>query len=282
MYISINDILSINNNTKICVCDRKSDKNILLIGSCRITPFLNYIANDSYFDDYNILGVMVHNTEMRKISETLIDNEDIKKDIFKTTILIHEFCRNFDYFNTSKDKDKNIYQIKPIFDIDISLPNYQDPRIFTKDIIFYNSIEFNKYINKEMDFDQLSKILQDLQTIEKNKYYNVILKSDLPELLEFVKNNIDNNRIAHSINHPSNFLFIKMYELILKKWFHREIPESVFNINKKHEFLSSTGYFTKLTFYDKECLNYNIKEEYLNEQDSNTYILECLSKKIIN
>uniref|UniRef100_A0A6C0HZ42 Polysaccharide biosynthesis enzyme WcbI domain-containing protein n=1 Tax=viral metagenome TaxID=1070528 RepID=A0A6C0HZ42_9ZZZZ len=281
MYISVNDIMSINNNENICICDRKSDKNILLIGSCRITPFLNYIANDNYFDSYNILAVMVHNTQMKKISETLIENEAIKKDIYKTTIFIHEFCRNSDYFNIPKDKEKNIYQIKPIFDIDISLPNYQDPCIFTKDIIFYrNSIEFDKYIKNEMIFDEFSKILQDLQHAEKTKYYNVILKSELPELLEFVKNNIDNNRMAHTINHPSNFLFIKMYELILQKWFHREIPESVFNFNKKYEYLSSDGYSTKLTYYDKECLNYNINEEYLNEQDSNTYILEQLSKKL--
>ena len=110
------------------------------------------------------------------------------------------------------------------------------------------------------------------------------IKPEYGNRIEFavvVRDNIDNNRIAHTINHPSNFLFIKMYELILKKWFHREIPESVFNINKKYEYLSSDGYSTKLTFYDRECLNYNINETYLNEEDSNKYILEKISKKNI-
>jgi len=223
---------------------------------------------------------MLHNDKMKELSEYLIENEEIKEKIYKTHIFVHEFCRNFGYFNICKHQEKHIYQIKSTFDIDILLPNY-NPCIFTRDIIFHkNSTDFYKYIKNEIELHQFSKILKDLQNTEKNRYYNVILKSELPELLEFVKNNIENNRIAHTINHPSNFLFIKMYELILKKWFHREIPESVLNINKKHEFLASIGYSTKLTFYDKEYLNYNIDEEYLHEEDSNKYILEQLSKKL--
>lgn len=30
MYIRVNDVLSINNHAKICICDRKSDKNMYL------------------------------------------------------------------------------------------------------------------------------------------------------------------------------------------------------------------------------------------------------------
>jgi len=89
--LRVNDIMIVNSKSKLCICDRNSDKNILLIGSCRITPFVNYFANDKCFDSYNILAIMVHNTEMIALSKTIIDNEDIKQEIYKTTILVHEF-----------------------------------------------------------------------------------------------------------------------------------------------------------------------------------------------
>lgn len=279
-YYSVDDIQSVNSKSKICICDRNSNKNILLIGSCRITPFINYFANDCYFDSYNILAIMVHNTEMIALSKTIIDNEGIKQEIYKTTIFVHEFCRNFEYLNTSRDTEKNIYKIKDKFDIHVSLPNYQDPSIYAKDIMFYkNTNDFHKYMDKEISLEEFSNILKDSQTKEKKRYYDVISKSDLPELYDFVVENIHNKRIAHTINHPSNFLFIKMYQIILKNYFNRQLPDAVIQLNNDREILSSTGYATKLTFYDKECLDFTINEEYLNEKESNNYILECLSEK---
>jgi len=281
VYYSVNDIHYVNSNQKVCICDRNSNNNILLIGSCRITPFVNYLANDNYFDSFNIMAIMVHNDEMITLSETLIENEVIKQEIYKTTILVHEFCKNFHYLNTSRNTEKNIYQIKDAFDIDISLPNYQCPCIYARNIIPNRAtFDFRKYISKEISLEIFSKILKDLQTKEKKRYCDIILKSDLPELHDFVLENIHNKRIAHTTNHPSNILFIKMYELILKKYFNREIPNTVFQINNEIEFLSSTGYATKLTFYDKECLDFTINEEYLNEEDSNKYMLEFISEKL--
>jgi hypothetical protein len=155
---------------------------------------------------------MVHNTEMIALSKTIIDNEDIKQEIYKTTILVHEFCRNFDYLNTSRDAEKNIYKIKDKFDIHVSLPNYQDPNIYAKDIILCKTVsnDFHKYMDKEISLEEFLKVLKDTQTKEKKRYYDVIHKSDLPEMYDFIVENIHNKRIAHTINHPSNFLFIKI------------------------------------------------------------------------
>jgi hypothetical protein len=47
--------------------------------------------------------------------------------------------------------------------------------------------------------------------------------------------------------------------------------------NNRQEFLSN-GDNRKLTFYDKHCLGFTINEEYLNEEDSNEYILNLLEK----
>uniref|UniRef100_A0A6C0KMT0 Polysaccharide biosynthesis enzyme WcbI domain-containing protein n=1 Tax=viral metagenome TaxID=1070528 RepID=A0A6C0KMT0_9ZZZZ len=281
VYYDVNYICDINSKSEICICDRKSNKNICLIGGCRITPFLNYLANDNYFDSYNILGILVFNNEMINLSKNIIDNEEKKKEIYNTTILICEYIINFDYFNTSPKTDKNIFKIKESFDIKILLPNYQDPCIYTADLILHKdniqSDFINKYLNKAISLEEFSKILKDTKTNEIKRYYDIIFKSDLPELFDFVIKNIDNNRIAYTINHPSNILFIKMHEIILKKFFNREIPDNVLQINNNHEFLNSE--ISILTFYDKECLHFNINEEYLNEEESIKYLLKCISQK---
>ena len=241
------------------------------------------MANDKYFDSYNILCILVYKTNMKELAKTLNTNEEIKKEIYKTTILIHEFLCNFDYLNTSREQEKNFFQIKDNFELRISLPNYQCPALFVKDIILYRMqyaknkyTDFHKYINTEITIEEFTKILKDIQMGEKKRYCDIIQKSDLPELYQFVIDNIDDHRIGHTISHPSKFLFIKMYEIILKKFFNREIPDTVFENNNIHEPLISSGYSTKLTFYDKVCLQFNSNEEYLNEEDSNNYILKCL------
>jgi hypothetical protein len=275
VYFSVDDITNFNKSKKICICDRNSNKNILLIGTCRITAFLNYLANDSYFDSYNILAAFVHLPELAELSEELINNENFKLYINNTSILICEYVIHFKYFNTSRFTEKNIFKIKDTFDLIISLPNFQNPCIFAKDIIFHENLYeyFLKYINKEISEINFSEKLKTIHISEINRYCDVIKKSDFPEFHEFVLNNVYNFRIAHTINHPSNFLLIKLHEMLLKKFFNRDIPESVSLINKEYEFLDSVEYYTKLTLYDKIFLGFLINEDYLNEEDTNNYII---------
>jgi hypothetical protein len=160
----------------------------------------------------------------------------------------------------------------------IFLPNYCNPRIYVKDIIHYgdDTIKniYKKYIsNEEISFDTLSIALQQFQHNEINRYCNTIKKSVIPELEQFVRDNIYIKRIAHTINHTSNILSIEIYKLILNKYFERDIPDNVLNLNKTYEFLNSQGYNTKLTYYDKMCLNINIDENIYNKEESDNYLL---------
>jgi hypothetical protein len=280
--ININDIAHVNRQTQLCVLDNGAQQNILLIGSCRIMPLLNYLISDEYFgNNYNYLCILVYIPEMVELSIDIINNEytDLRNQIANSSILFCEYIKNYNYFNTDTSLEKNIFQLHSLFETIISLPNFQDPCIYSVDIILYKNLkeEFHQLIKNEITIIEFTKKIKEIQNSEKDRYYNVIQKSDIPDLLHFVKDNVNCKRIAYVYNHPTNMLFIKMYELIVNKFFNRNVSEQVMICNNRQEFLSNTDN-RKLTFYDKHCLGFTINEEYLNEEDSNEYILNLLEK----
>ena len=213
---------------------------------------------------------------MITLSNTCIHSEKFKQLLLNSTILVSEYLKNFNYFNSSHDSELNIWQMNPNFQDTIFLPNYCDPRIYVKDILFYDpnmKSVFQNYLSNKISQDEFSSIIKQVHENELNRFYLIIKKSIMPELEIFVRDNIYKKRIAHTINHPSNILFIEMYRLLLKNIFGRTIPESVVKLNNTYEFLKSDGYYTKLTYYDKLCLIIQYDEPIYNEEKSIQYLL---------
>jgi hypothetical protein len=277
MY-SVNDILTINDKKQIMIINNNVNKSILLIGSCRITPFLNYLINHDLFGiNYNYLCVLVYNEEMKKLSEDIINNEQIKNQLFTCKYLISEYVKNFNYFNTQRLSEKCIFSIYDSFEKEIILPNWQDICLYSKDLIIYKGIknEFIQLINGEIHSHDFIKILQKVQNMELERYYSILQKANFPELISFIKLNLQNIRITHMFNHPTNFYFLEIFRLIIEKYFLGGpyfLPQYIFDATKE-EFLQSKEYDTKLTFYDYHYLGFRIPENYMDEIDSRNYIL---------
>jgi hypothetical protein len=205
-------------------------------------------------------------------STTIMQHEDNKNLIRNSTILVSEYLKNYGYMNTCRERELNIFKIHDQFEITISLPNYCDLQLYTKDIITRNPIlkdELISHINDTLPLSVLTEHLKHHVDHEITRYLAVIQKSDLPELAHFVKKKNLNRRLAHTINHPTKLLLIQMYKMILLKFFKRDIPSQVYSINR--EFLLSTGYTTAFTYYDS--LMYTINETPLSKPISDSYIL---------
>ena len=273
MRIDYTEIDTKNTTNEIMIINNNAKENILFIGSCRITPFLNYFYNDEFFGKkYNYLAVLAHKTQ--DLSKTINTNEYIKSLIYNTKIVVAEYMIHFNYFNTSRDSELNIFQIYDNFDLFISLPNYPNVLLYTEDIIYYNEHcrnNYKLYLNDTLSLIDFSKIVIDFRDSEINRYCKVINKTLFNELSIFVLNNYKHIRLANSLNHPTNILFIEMYRLILHTYFNRTIPESVLNMNKD-TFLGGEPEQQKLTYYDKLCLEYTIDENYITKEESDKYI----------
>jgi hypothetical protein len=273
MQITLSDIVSKNEKNEILIINNNANENILFIGSCRIIAFVNYFYNDDFFGKkYNYIVILAHVTS--ELSKTIDTNEYIKSLIFNSKILVAEYLVSFNYINTSRQSEKNIFQIYDNFDLYISLPNYQDILSYTEDIIQFNEPcrnYYKLYITNNITLIEFSNKLKDYRDSEINRYSKIIDKTEFKDLSTFVLENYKNIRLAFSLNHPTNNLLIEMYRILLHKFFNRTIPESVIQINKD-SFLGGVPGQQKLTYYDKFCLDYNINENYLSKEESDKYL----------
>jgi hypothetical protein len=273
MTIKVEDILQVNDQKRIMVVNNNANQNILLLGSCRITPFLNYMLNHYMFgNNYNYLCVMVHNHQMKVLSEDVINNEEIKHQICRCKYLLSEYMVNYNLFNTSRSSDKNIFKIYDSFEKEIILPNWSNICLYAKDLVQFKDLknEFNRALCNEIHINDFAQKLRETHEKELERYYNILRKANFPELIDYVKSIVTTYRIANTLNHPSNLLFIQLYRLVIEKYFTGgtyHFPESVLSANSE-EFLQNKDDDTKLTFYDYHYLGIRIPENYLDEQES--------------
>jgi hypothetical protein len=132
-------------------------------------------------------------------------------------------------------------------------------------------LEYKKLMDKSISFEKFRELLINIHNKEINRYYSIIEKSDLAELLPFVKENLYTKRLAYTINHPTNLIFMEIYVIILRKYFGLNISPEVLNINNI-DFLKNDHIDTVLTSYDKICLGFNIDEHYLDVRNSDNYL----------
>lgn len=277
--ISVDDICNINGKKQIMIVNNNSNENILLIGSCRMTPFLNYMMHhhDLFGNKYNYLCIFVHIPQMKELSEEIIHNEEIKSQLFKSTILIAEYMKHYNYFNTQRDSEKCIFRVYDSFSREIILPNWPDTCLYVKDIVHYKNLqnEFKQLLNKEISIQDFGYILQTYRTKELQRHTSVLNKAKEPwhYLINYTNSNLNNRRLGSSINHPTNLYFMEMYRLLIEHFFAQPpyfLPQSIIDLNNQYDFFPN---HTKLTYYDHLCFGVNINEHYLDENESNHYIL---------
>jgi hypothetical protein len=211
---------------------------------------------------------------MKELSETCINNERFKELLRNSKILVSEYLKNFHYFNSTGER--NLFQLETHFEHTIFLPNYCDVQLYTKIMVHYNDeikTVFQRYLNDEETLDTLTTVLQRYQETELNRYYKVINKSIMPELKQFVQENVLHRRLAYTINHPTNFLLLEMFRLLLLNVFGLPLPDYIVELNNSYEFLPSEGYANHLTWYDSVCLKYDGNQPVLNKEESDRYIL---------
>jgi hypothetical protein len=283
VYLTTNDIINVNEQKQIMVLDNNSSENILIIGSCRITPILNYLINHDLFGNkYNYLCVLVYLPEMVQLSDDIIYNDDIKLQISQSKILFAEYCRNYNYFNTQRLTEKSIFRIHNSFTHEIILPNWSDICLYARDLIYYKDLKNNFYqlLKNEISFQEFTAVLQFHQEKELERHFAILNRANFPELITFTSMNLKTLRLANTLNHPTNIYNIELFRLIIEKFFEQSpyfLPQSVIDINT-NEFLGNISMDTKLTFYDRVCLGINIDTNYLSEEESKNYIINELNK----
>lgn len=233
---------------------------ILIIGSCRAVPYLTYLndwnaINDNRFTIHFIDPFSFNwnlQEERTDYQAELIKQEknEYLLDVLKnTSIFIHEFYANAEMFNCDKSAYKNIYQYGLRPEIDITLPNFNDVFILTRDIV-----SFDMAIKKQaiQDYNVIGKLSpQTLELIEKTRennlqrFYDICGKTDFPEFAGLFKNHYKQRRYFFTFNHISKHFSQTLFFLMNGKFLKLDL--SGYSISEVDLYANN---YTELSEYD--------------------------------
>lgn len=246
---------------------------VLIIGSCRSVPYLNYLDHYNKLNGNRFLVYFIDpfnynwdKDENRVDSEAVITALETDKnllDIFASVkIFIHEYYGNFGMFNTFKDAEKNIYKFGMNPEIDITVPNFHDVFIMFNDIAKFDvEIRTMAQADINMNGSLSEQTLQKLFAISQNnlnKFYGVCIKSDFPEMKEWFQQNFLNTRLYWTYNHVSKYFTLKLFEWMNEKYLHLDLPSSYWNAISEEDMFDNN--YTSPTQYDKKFYDYKWNE----------------------
>lgn len=216
----------------------QSGEVILIMGSCRGVPYLNYIDYYNktiggnkyliyYIDPFNynwnerdeLVGCEAKLLELESDQSMLSILRSVK-------IFIHEHYESFGMFNTRKDLEKNIYQYMNPY-MDICIPNFHDVFILENDFI---------NVAKITDTEQMKdKALKEIERFKK-----ICSLSSFPEMAEYFENNWRTTRLFCSFNHVSKQFTLKIFEWMNNKFLNLPLTQDFWNEISKQELYENT------------------------------------------
>lgn len=175
---------------------------VLLIGSCRSVPYLNYFDlwisrhgrfTVSFIDPCNFNWNL---NDDRVDYEAAINSKETDATtlnlLAETDIYIHEWYQNYGMFNSSHDSPKNIFQfgLKP--KVEICIPNFNDYHVLGQP--------------KEYGLEQLEK------------FYANVRRSSFPEFEQHFKDTWTTTRYFWSGNHITKEFTLFIFRLMNSKF----------------------------------------------------------------
>jgi hypothetical protein len=191
-------------------------QNILFIGGCRCIVysilFEEICKNVPYFirGQFGFATVAVHIINLLNRQKT----NNLKYIIENADYIVCEQTRKYSFLNSSTNCEQNIFNN---FKIKDNCKILQIPNLELK----YYSNDLN-YKNKE----DINNIKQE----NLKKFIEHCKKYEFNNLCTYIENNINNERLFSTSNHPCNNLLLELFKELIQKIFGQQLEESVLNI----------------------------------------------------
>lgn len=232
---------------------------VLIMGSCRVVNYITYLHGYDKnrftihsIDPFNFNWDAKDNrVDYVKAIEAMENHTALLKMLASVNVFIHEYYANFGMFNCDRNAEKNIYQFCMSPAVDVCIPNFNDVFILFGDIVTFDNDLRKMAIQDYLVTDKLSDQTE-LMIIEKSesnlaKFYEICLKSDLPELMPMFKEWHLRVRMYWTYNHVSKFFTLAVMKLMNEKYLN--LPGLV--LDETHEDIFANNY-TYLTEYDRK------------------------------
>lgn len=232
---------------------------ILMIGSCRAVPYINYfntINGNNRFTLHFIDPInwnwdqAGHPVNFKEAVDRQEQNPYVLAAIQKANWFIHEHFENYGIFNSSPKSDKNIYQfgLNVPAGQNLTIPNFHD--VF---ILFQDYIDFRREMKAEARQGvsaALKQQVKELGLAEIEKFYRVCRQTDFPEMEDIFRQEWTKTRYFWTSNHISSRFSTTIFRLLSDKFMHLDIPAGFWDQALGEDLYAN--HYTPLTQYDVE------------------------------
>lgn len=241
---------------------------IVILGSCRVLPFVNYIDQLNADGRFSIVLINVVNFSFDQQDQQVDGieftkqfeiNENLLETLKRCKIFIHEHTANYGCFNTDRQQEKNIYQFGMSPEIDISIPNFHN--IF---ILFQELVDLDAAVrdSAKQDIENFGALSEGLQSIIKDRglkriqdFLDICAKTDLPEFGAAFSENWRTTRYWWTGNHVSREFTEKVFALMSAKFLHLDLTPEFWKWCEGYNPYSTPC--TRITKYDVEAFGLN-------------------------
>ena len=228
-------------------------KTVVLIGSCRIVPFLNYLRvhNAVVSSSEALRLICLDPVEMWKgVGHEVSDgvNERMANFRFgKVDFLICEHVQYCGVMNTVRSSKQNIYNdLNCVPDMELRLPNWNDMHIFDAETAMHDRVGYPSLGRAER-----VSFIREQTIIHKARFLSHCRGSTFPELEAWTEERWQTMRLGWTSSHPSQPLIWRMFESVAGKMGLNLPPEFVNHPICKSDLYASTG--ISLTDIDYEA-----------------------------
>jgi len=235
---------------------------ILLIGSCRSVPYVNYFAKIGDFTIYTLdpfnwnWDIADNRVDVEAAINSQENNAELLEVIRSCDVFIHEYYRNFGMFNTFKESEKNIYQFGVNAKIDLCLPNYHDVFVLFNDIIRFTP-DIKAAAIGGLGSDTIERIMS-LRDSNLERFYNVCAQTSFPEFADYFRAHHLDERMYWTYNHVSNAFTLPLFWAILQRMGIAPTQQQMERIKATPDIFANN--YTQLTEYDVQYSGYKWNE----------------------
>lgn len=237
---------------------------ILIIGSCRSAPYVNYFNRINIDNRYSIYHIDPFNwnwdihenrVDYEKVINNLETDERMLNLLKSTNIYIHEYYNQFGMFNSSKDNEKNIYQfgLKPM--IDICIPNFNDLFILFQDIYTFDSkiqeLVKSDYSNHGELQNETIEAMKEIGERNIEKFLSICKLSSFPEMENVFNRYFRKLRFFWTYNHISMHFSRTIFELMNIKFLNMELTAEFWDAIGEEDLFKDPH--TGITKYDVDA-----------------------------
>jgi hypothetical protein len=191
---------------------------ILVHGSCRMIPYINYINEST--QKYKILYLRAYGQDPTKWE----NNQVLQRILKSVKIFIYEHSQNIGALNTDQSQPQNIFQIGLQPELSIQIPAFNDIFVLFNDYFDQAAKDYTTSLIGPHDPSCLSD--HQIRTIyldgeqQIQKFLRNCHNTSFPEFAEYFLNNYLSTRLFCSFNHTHRNYSYKVWELLNNRFLH--------------------------------------------------------------